>query len=152
MFLDPFGMQVAWDTIQSIASTKAIDLWYLFPLGMGMNRLLVHRLEDMPVEFSTRLDLVIGDLGWRDRFYRKRVESGLFSRLEIVEKDASFAGMREYLVERLQTVFFGVAEHPVFLYNSKRNPMFLLCFAASNEKGAKTAIKIANDLLRGINE
>ena len=32
IFLDPFGMQVAWTTIEAVAKTKAIDLWVLFPL------------------------------------------------------------------------------------------------------------------------
>ena len=40
LFLDPYGMQVEWKTIEAIASTKAIDLWLLFPLGIGVNRLL----------------------------------------------------------------------------------------------------------------
>jgi three-Cys-motif partner protein len=34
LFLDPYGMQVEWSTIEAIASTKAIDLWLLFPLGI----------------------------------------------------------------------------------------------------------------------
>ena len=40
VFLDPYGMQVEWRTIESIAKTRAIDLWLLFPIGMGINRLL----------------------------------------------------------------------------------------------------------------
>lgn len=39
LFLDPFAMNVGWETITAIARTKAIDLWYLFPL-MAVNRLL----------------------------------------------------------------------------------------------------------------
>ena len=35
LFLDPFGMQVTWETIKAIARTEAIDLWLLFPLGTG---------------------------------------------------------------------------------------------------------------------
>lgn len=33
IFLDPYGMQVEWATIEAIARTKAIDLWILFPFG-----------------------------------------------------------------------------------------------------------------------
>jgi three-Cys-motif partner protein len=29
LFLDPYGMQVDWETIQNVAATKAIDLWLL---------------------------------------------------------------------------------------------------------------------------
>lgn len=35
VFLDPFGNNVEWRTIEAIARTKAIDLWYLFPAGLG---------------------------------------------------------------------------------------------------------------------
>lgn len=31
LFLDPFGMHVEWTTLQAIAKTGAIDVWYLFP-------------------------------------------------------------------------------------------------------------------------
>jgi three-Cys-motif partner protein len=38
VFLDPYGNQVEWKTIEAIARTKAIDLWYLFPAGLGVHR------------------------------------------------------------------------------------------------------------------
>lgn len=47
LFLDPYGMQVEWKTIEAIAATKAIDLWLLFPLGIGVNRLLT-KSGDIP--------------------------------------------------------------------------------------------------------
>ena len=40
LFLDPYGMQVKWETLKAIAATEAIDLWLLFPLGVAVNRLL----------------------------------------------------------------------------------------------------------------
>ena len=51
--------------------------------------------------------------------------------------------------DRLKTVFpsNGVAE-PGVLRNSARNPLYLLCFAAGNEKGAPIAVKIANHILK----
>jgi three-Cys-motif partner protein len=38
LFLDPFGMDVDWPLLEVIAKTRAIDLWYLFPL-FAVNRL-----------------------------------------------------------------------------------------------------------------
>jgi len=35
VFLDPFGNDVEWRTIEAIALTKAVDLWYLFPAGIS---------------------------------------------------------------------------------------------------------------------
>jgi three-Cys-motif partner protein len=40
VFLDPFGMNVEWKTIESIAKAQAIDMWTLFPIGAGVNRML----------------------------------------------------------------------------------------------------------------
>src|SRR5262245_38846290 len=55
VFLDPYGMQVEWTTIQALARTKAIDLWYLFPLGVGVARLL-RRDGDIDESWQNRLD------------------------------------------------------------------------------------------------
>lgn len=40
LFLDPYGMQVEWETIKAIGATKSIDLWLLFPIGVAVNRML----------------------------------------------------------------------------------------------------------------
>jgi three-Cys-motif partner protein len=32
VFLDPFGLQVRWRTIEELAQTRACDVWYLFPI------------------------------------------------------------------------------------------------------------------------
>jgi len=42
----------------------------------------------------------------------------------------------------------GVAENLLLLRNSKNNPLYLLCFASGSSRGAKTAIKIAQDILK----
>src|SRR3712207_2793020 len=34
MFLDPYGMQVEWSTLQAVASCSKIDLWLLLPTGI----------------------------------------------------------------------------------------------------------------------
>jgi hypothetical protein len=44
-------------------------------------------------------------------------------------------------------VFFDVAEKPMVLRNTKNCPLYLFCFAVSNEKGAPIALRIANHLL-----
>jgi three-Cys-motif partner protein len=51
LFLDPYGMQLEWRTIEAIAATKAIDMWLLFPL-MGASRMLTAS-GDMPQAWST---------------------------------------------------------------------------------------------------
>ena len=55
-----------------------------------------------------------------------------------------------YFNDRLATIFAGVASEPKVLLNSANCPLYLLCFAVSNEKGAPIALKIATYLLRTV--
>ncbi len=147
LFLDPFGLEVDWETIEAIANTKAIDLWYLFPLGVAVNRMLTKNGQIRAI-WRERLNLLFGDDGWYDVFYRTIKTPGLFGEKEVTEKIGDFDLISEYFVQRLKTIFAGVADNPLPLLNSHNNPLYLLCFASGNPKGAKTAIKIAQDILR----
>jgi three-Cys-motif partner protein len=33
LFLDPYGMDVEWDTLRAIANTRRVDVWFLFSLS-----------------------------------------------------------------------------------------------------------------------
>jgi three-Cys-motif partner protein len=147
LFLDPFGMQVPWSTISSIARTEAIDLWYLFPIGIAVNRLLKKDGNIKP-SIRRRLDEVFGTPEWYETFYSIRTERDLFGNYSFTEKTANFQVIANYFVERLETVFEGVAENPLLLVNSQNSPLYLLCFASANKKGAPTAIKIAQHILK----
>jgi three-Cys-motif partner protein len=147
LFLDPYGMQVEWTTISAIASTKAIDMFLLFPLGIGVNRLLT-RDADIPDGWRRRLDLLLGARDWYDEFYRFEAEPTLFDEAptERVIK-ASTATIGRYFNDRLRTIFADVAPEPKVLRNNTGCPLYLLCFAAGNPNGAKIAVGIANHLL-----
>jgi three-Cys-motif partner protein len=147
VFLDPYGMQVTWSTIVTIAKTQAIDLWILFPLGMGVNRMLTKR--DLPPEsWSNTLTEIFGTTEWQEAFYPKSSIQTLFGDEITQIKDADFGSIRDFFVNRLKTIFTAVATNPLPLRNSKNTPLFLLCFASGNPKGSKTAIKIAQDILK----
>lgn len=150
VFLDPYGMSVDWVTITMLAQTRAVDLWVLLPLGTGVMRLLTRRRLP-PAAWSSRLDLFFGDRGWRERFYVHQPPHDLFGNKSdpSFEKVATFESIGAYFLERLATVFEGVAPNAMPLINNRGNPLFLLCFAAANKKGAPIAIKIAEHLLKG---
>jgi three-Cys-motif partner protein len=149
LFLDPYGMQVEWKTIEAIASTKAIDLWLLFPLGIGVNRLLL-KTGDIPASWRKRLDLLLGTSDWYEEFYRKESMPTLFGdeAEHLVKVTTETIG--KYFNNRLKEVFAGVAESPGVLRNSTNNPLYLLCFAVSNERGKSIALRIAEHLLKGM--
>jgi three-Cys-motif partner protein len=149
LFLDPYGMQVEWKTIEAVAATKAIDLWVLFPLGIGVNRLLT-RSGDIPTAWRQRLDTLLGTTDWYDEFYRVETEPTLFGPNEERVVKASTTTIGEYFNSRLKSVFADVAPEPKVLRNSTNCPLYLLCFAVGNDAGAPIAVRIANHLLRTV--
>jgi three-Cys-motif partner protein len=146
LFLDPYGMQVEWSLIEMIAKTKKIDLWILFPLGIAVNRLLT-RASLPPEQWAQTLTRIFGTEEWKGYFYPQRKVTTLFGEQEQQIREADYNRISEFFIMRLKTIFPAVAENPLPLLNSRNNPLYLLCFAASNPRGAPTAVKIAQDIL-----
>jgi three-Cys-motif partner protein len=146
VFLDPYGMQVDWTTVQAIAATEKIDLLVLVPLGQAINRVLTTKGQP-PEQWAGALTRFFGDDGWRNHFYTSREVTTLFGAEESEIKDTDFDGITKYFVEKLGTIFSKVLDEPLVLRNTVGVPIYLLCFAASNPKGAPTAIKIAKSIV-----
>jgi three-Cys-motif partner protein len=148
VFLDPFGMQVKWATVEALAATKGVDLWYLFPLGIGASRLL-KRDGDIPEAWKRKLDSLFGTSSWQAEFYRENTsQAGLFGGEHAsLERDADAKKIEAFIHDLLAKCFEKAAKGLV-LENSRSSPLYLLCFAASNPKGAATAVKIAQDILK----
>jgi len=148
VFLDPYGMDVEWDTIVAIANTKAIDLWVLFPLGIGPSRVLPN--QEIPEnKWADRLTKLFGTDEWKSQFYREEGQVDLLgNKQESVTKIAGVEEILAFFLKRLNSVFEKIVERPMILRNSKQSPMYALCFAAGNPRGAPTAVKIASHLVR----
>jgi three-Cys-motif partner protein len=146
VFLDPYGMQVRWSTVETLAATKAVDMWYLFPLGMGVMRMLT-KTGEMEEGWEESLDALFGTQKWRTRFYGSTGQSSFFEEAETKQRMATAEQVKAFLQERLAQRFAGITDGLV-LTNSRNFPLYLLCFAAANERGAKIATKIAGSILR----
>lgn len=145
VFLDPYGLQVTWETLVVISRTRALDVWILFPSGMGLNRLLT-KSGDIPQEWQDTLDRSLGDKSWREAFYRSESEADFFgSRIKVI-KDADPTKVQEFYLDRLRTIFPVVMKKCVRLTNSKNQTMYLLCFASANPhpKVKSLATKLAS--------
>ncbi len=142
VFLDPYGMQVEWETIAALGQTKAVDLWLLFPLGQAVMRLL-QRTKEPPPEWQAALDRIFGTHEWINRFYVAETEPDFFDTQRIsTVRTAGWEEVTSFLVERLESVFEAVSK-PGVLWNSQNSPLYLFCFAAANKAGAPIALKIA---------
>lgn len=129
LFLDPFGMQVEWKTIDAIAETRAIETWYLFPMS-AVNRLLKKkgRIDESK---RKRLDVLFGTTSWFEEFYKEVNYSGFFVKGQMTKKIADFKSIHDFIIRRLQTVFSEVSQDVIF--SSRKHPLYLLC-VASNSK------------------
>lgn len=155
LFLDPYATQVDWVTLERVAGTKSIDVWYLFPFS-ALNRMLPK--NGKYGSWENTIDRLLGDNGWRTEFYKKDPQLSLFD-LGVIDggeeedrlvKDASLEHIKEYIISRLETTFPCVSNNPRIFKNSKESTMFLFCFAISNESVAaqRLALRIAEHILK----
>jgi three-Cys-motif partner protein len=151
IFLDPFGMQLSWSTIEQLKGTRS-DVWILVPSGVGVNRLLdcakelksVHVLESFFGMTKTEIEEV---------FYKKpEIDSTQISMfdglgLEPIESNTEkikdpINRIAEIYCEKMATVWEHVSK-PLPLLNKNGLPIFHFVFASNN----KTGLKIANYLV-----
>lgn len=134
VFVDPYGMQVSWSTLEHLATTKAVDIALLFPTG-PLNRLL-KRDGDIPDEWVRRIDDHLGPCDWRSAFYRTGIKADLFDTVTATEKHVDIAGLQEFVANRLRDIFTYVHDDPVPLRNSKGSvlyDLFIICANPSNK-------------------
>ena len=147
VFLDPFGASVRWEVIKALAQTKAVDLWVLFPYS-AINRMLV-RDRKPDATWSKRLNDVFGTSEWESAFYSTISWPSLLDSaqtIELVHKSADYRQITDFFVRCLKSEFEAVSK-PLPLYNSKGSLLFMLFFAAGNDRSAKTGLKIANSII-----
>lgn len=139
LFLDPYGMTVDWATLEMIASTKALDVWYLFPLS-AIYRQAANRLDKVDEHKAAKLDSVLGTKDWREAFYAESAQEGLFDSGKVTTRTASPLDIASYVQRRLSTLFQGWVSEPIYLPDNGA-PMFALFFAVSNPSEA--AVKLS---------
>jgi three-Cys-motif partner protein len=155
LFLDPYGFHVNWSTLEMIAKTEAIDVWYLFPYS-GLYRQAAKSAEGLDKEKSDSITRILGTEEWRQVFYALPRQGSLFG-VENEEREADHKEMLLYVSKRLREIFPAVTE-PKILYqggdsrNPSGAPLFALYFAASNPnpKACALATKIASEIIGGL--
>lgn len=147
LFLDPYATEVEWDTLKVIAATKAIDVWYLFPISAAIR--MLKKDKQIDPAWVKKLNTIFGDNGWEEEFYKVNPQLNLFE-TEGYIKDANTEEIKRYICKRLETVFANVSPNPRILYNSKNSPLFLFCFAVSNDnpRAFELAMRGANHILK----
>ena len=150
LFLDPYGMELEWSTLEKVAATRAIDVWFLFSLS-GLYRQATRQLVDIDQHKRAALTRMFGSDAWEAELYPKTVRDDLFDGVleEPRQRAADVAGLEAYTRARLETIF-GAVLKPLALPRNKRPQRFSLFFCVSNTdpKAIGLATKIGNHILK----
>lgn len=131
VLLDPFGSQVEWKTIEIIAATQALDLWYLFPAGVGVFRQIsndgtVHNTHESSI---TRL---YGTDTWKEAFLEPSKEPDLFDAPITHEKVVTPESAALFMIERMKGIFKGGILDVMIPLGKHAYPSYYLLFAWGN--------------------
>ena len=141
IFLDPYGMEVHWETVEAIARTEALDLWYFFPL-MGLYRQAANDPAKIDEDKRQRLNAVLGSDDWLDLWYGKPSgQQSFFDDPAEIVRIADVNAIEADVTRRLKAVFKGTVLPPRRIYNERNAPLASLFFAVSNPN--RNAIDLA---------
>lgn len=144
VFLDPYGLQVNWETVRGLANTKTCDIFVNFSV-MGVTRLLPRDQNPEPVVVE-QLNEVMGSTDWITQIYQEP----LGTQLDLFGSPAEPTSSRDTIqaewlaslyTEQLRSLFPHVSK-PVLMRNSTNSVLYALCLASHNQ----TAIRITNDI------
>ena len=145
VFLDPFGMQIDWNSIAELRDTRS-DVWILVPTGVIVNRLLDRAGK---LEFSDKLQsffgLPIEEI--KAHFYEEKKVQTLFGEEEIITKVSQpIEKIARLYAERMKTIWKHVTDEPLVLKNRNGSPLFHFVFASNNQNAKKIAKQIIQNI------
>ena len=149
LFLDPYGLQCSWKTVQLVAQTRALDVFFLVSLS-GLYRQATNNLLDADESKVNALTRFLGTDAWKTELYQPY--PGLFGD-DSHHRHADSEALARYMKQRLETAFPKVLE-PTILYRTdargrKGVPLFALFFAVSNPqpKAIGLASRVSRDIM-----
>ena len=152
LFVDPFGTELEWATVEHIAGVRRLDMWLLFPVGaIGRMLPLSGHPDEVEPKWVDRLNIVFGGDHWR-KLYSLSRQQELFGD-EVMERERGVQGLLSIYKNRLREAF-GVRflNESRTLTNSKNSPLFefIFCVGSPSERAIKAAKGIARHLVRDI--
>jgi three-Cys-motif partner protein len=152
-FLDPYGMNVEWETLKLLAASRAVDVWYLFPM-LAVTRQLANDIARVDEHKAAKLDAIFGTQNWRQELYDTRVFTNLFEETVTTSvRKVTLPQIEEYARERLQTLFRYVSPSLPLIADGRGQLFSLFCLSNSSsdtaieliEKGVRATLKKFGD-------
>ena len=149
VFIDPFGLQIKYSTLEALAKTAAVDVWYLVPV-FAMYRQI--RQDGGVLEDGGRsVDEALGTTEWRNVVAtEEKGQIDLWGNSQAVSKRAVDVKWFETVAkERLKAAFGGRVVDQVLPLGRGGLHEFSLMFAWANPSDpARLASKLASAVLK----
>ncbi|MBX9821906.1 three-Cys-motif partner protein TcmP [Afipia birgiae] len=147
LFLDPYGMEVNWETLEAIAATKAIDIWFLFPMS-GLYRQATKNIEAVDEHKASALTRILGSEEWKEELYEDSGQSEMFGNDPRV-RTRDVRSLEDYVRRRLRTIFPAVLKPlPLPLHRKPQLFSLFLCISNDETKAIGLATRIGNHILK----
>lgn len=146
VFLDPYGLEVKWETLRCLAECQKADVWFLANLG-GAVRQLCHDHSKLDASKRNALGEYFGTASWEEEFYEVQNNTDMFGDLfSNISRKATKADVAAFHRKRLETIFVGYASDPLPLAVGNVDDYFLLyCMSNNPFPNARALIKKGAD-------
>jgi three-Cys-motif partner protein len=139
VFLDPYGMSVRWETLKLIASTRKLDVWFLFA-AKAVRQQLGGSINDVDQSKAAALDRFFGEPNWREEFFRAQEgQVTLFDIEPTAETAVNLSAIGAYARKRFADAFCWVSE-PKSLTVRNVPDYFQLYCVTNNDSGKAVAL------------
>lgn len=135
-FLDPFGAQLGWESVQRLADSGLFEVVVNFALSMTIQRMLPNS-GVVPGAWSVKLDSYFGTHEWFDKVYRER-HGGLFETSGL-EKHPDYSERLLDLYRARLKAAFGHVSVPRLIRNTRGRSLYYLVWAGPHGKGLQGA-------------
>jgi three-Cys-motif partner protein len=151
VFVDPFGPETDWSMLCAIATTRALDMFWLFPLS-AVYRNVPHNRAMLTPEKRATVSRCLGCTEWEEVFYSiPNTEEGDLFKETPKEQRVDVDTIENFVTQRLKNIF-PLVEKPARLLGPTKTPLFDLFFAMANpsEAARRVGSLIARHLLKAI--
>jgi three-Cys-motif partner protein len=138
VLLDPYGMQVKWQTLEAIRKTRAVDLLYLYPIG-AVARQAATNLNDVDDAKAAALTRLHGDDSWLRDWYKVSPQRDLLENDPAMVRSATTRQIEAGFKAKLETLFPYVSD-PLPLLTTRGAKLFSLYLMVSNDSAAAIAL------------
>lgn len=142
LFLDPFSMRVNWDTIHSLAQSRAVDVVMNFPIGIALQRIFPLQLSKLHASNRVCFDQFFGATEWINVLYdsEPRLGSTQHDRLRATNPGSRLV---KWYRDRLALIFAEVSE-PFLVRSSSEGQLYYLLVASHRS----STVRLAQDVLQ----